>query len=108
MMLCHGRSSSIVARDARYVFGLAVDHRTIQDSVTICSSVNRVFFMTPSLLRGRHSLKRQLVRKSPDRSARRVAVSARERLPQSVGPAGAGKINNEIDDWLFDQGWNVA
>ena len=30
--------------------------------VTICSSLNRVFFMTPSLLRGRHSLKRQLVR----------------------------------------------
>ena len=36
--------------------------------VTICSSLNRVFFMTPSLLRGRHSLKRQLVRKSPGRS----------------------------------------
>ena len=42
------------------------------------------------------------------KDVRRVAVSARERLPQSVGPAGAGKINNEIDDWLFDQGWNEA
>ena len=34
----------------------------------ICSSVNRVFFMTPSLFRGRPSLKRQLVRKSLGRS----------------------------------------
>jgi hypothetical protein len=25
--------------------------------VTICSSVNRVFFMAPSVVRGRHSLK---------------------------------------------------
>jgi NAD(P)-dependent dehydrogenase (short-subunit alcohol dehydrogenase family) len=36
--------------------------------VTICSSVNRVFFMAPSVVRGRHSLKLQLVRKSPGRS----------------------------------------
>src|SRR5882672_4495916 len=36
--------------------------------VTICSSVNRPFFMTPSFLRGRHSLRLQLVRKSPGRS----------------------------------------
>ena len=36
--------------------------------VIICSSVDRVFFMTPSLFRGRPSLKRQLVRKSPSRS----------------------------------------
>jgi hypothetical protein len=35
---------------------------------TICSSVNRAFFMTPSVVRGRHSLRLQLVRKSPVRS----------------------------------------
>src|SRR5262249_18561378 len=41
--------------------------------VTICSSVNRVFFMAPSVARGRHSLKLQVVRKSPGRSVK-VAV----------------------------------
>ena len=43
--------------------------------VTICSSVNRVFFMTPSASRGRHSLKRQLARKSPGTSVRRGCSS---------------------------------
>src|SRR5687768_17424539 len=48
--------------------------------VTICSSVNRVFFMAPSFLRGRHSLKLQLVRKTPGRSQTHCA-SPKEPIP---------------------------
>ena len=40
--------------------------------VTICSSVNRVFFMAPPGSGGRHSLKLQLVRKTPGRSERLI------------------------------------
>ena len=50
--------------------------------VTICSSVNRVFLMAPSLLRRRHALKRPRVRKSP--GVRRIKAMRVEHLVQPL------------------------
>jgi putative transposase len=49
--------------------------------VTICSSLNRAFFMAPSLGRGRHSLKSQLARKTPGTSRRLVGFGVQGSAP---------------------------
>src|SRR5216684_85914 len=63
--------------------------------VTICSSVNRVFFMAPSVVRGRHSLKLQLVRKTPGRSDRHETVEN-------------GVVERQVDDRIPLRGQDLA
>ena len=64
---------------------LIVERTASRRIVTICSLVNRVFFMAPSASRGRHSLKRQLARKSPGRSLRRCTRAASWCSPVRMG-----------------------
>src|SRR4051812_9897560 len=72
--------------------------------VTICSSVNRVFFMAPSVVRGRHSLKLQLVRNSPGRSGERDWIDG-ERLKwrgDATGDRFLPSANREMHLVLVD------
>jgi hypothetical protein len=55
------------------------DDRSASRSIpTICSSLNRPFFMSPPWAQGGHLLKDQLVRKTPGRSTEHAGVLGAE------------------------------